>query len=523
MDLAWIISSILIFFLLILTVLHIYVHKSRKGYFCDQIPGPRGYPIIGNVLDLVVSPENFWKFHRRFAKEFYPIYKYWIGTWPVVNVYHPDDLKAIFSNSKNSEKSEFYDFLRPWLQNGLVTSEGEKWKSRRRILTPAFHLRNFDEYIESIVDHTGRLVKKLKSESTSDGVVKELLPLLSTHTLNIIYESAMGVTTKEHDPDRDNYKKAVQEIGEIIYYRSFRPWLMNEWIFALTSKGQEHAKALKVLHEFSDKIIKERKQYHEKTEGKYLNYFEQTENNSTVLQTDAKIKRKRLAFLDLLIAASRQGLGVDDQGIREEVDTFVFAGHDTTAMALLFTILLLAEHKDVQAKARAEVDKVLNESKGKLTVNEVQRFTYLECCIKESLRLYPSVPVISKTIQEDTHFKNYFVPKNTTLLIYPIDTHRDPNFWPNPDVYDPDRFLPSEQSEKRHPFSYIPFSAGPRNCIGQRFAMLELKTLIAGLLHNFYLEPQDRTADVTIIPDLVIRPAHPVYIKFVPIIETTRL
>ncbi|XP_008543199.1 cytochrome P450 4C1 [Microplitis demolitor] len=518
MDTALLITSILLTVFLILVALHSYIHGNRKGYYCDKIPGPTWYPILGNVLDLAVSPENFWNFHRRLAKDFYPVYKYWLGTWPVVHIYHPDDLKVLFASSKNTEKSLFYDFLRPWLQNGLVTSEGNKWRGRRKILTPAFHLHNLNEYMESIVDHTERMIKKLKTEATSDGVIKELLPLLSTHTLNIICESAMGITTKENDPDRENYKMAVQRIGEIIYYRSFRPWLMNNWIFGLTAKGREHAESLKVLHDFANKIIKDRKEYHEQTGGKYLNDFMITGGN-TSSQSNGSTKRKRLAFLDLLIAASKQGLGIDDQGMREEVDTFVFAGHDTTAMSLLFTILLLAEHKDIQARARAEVDEILKESDGQITIDEIQRFTYLECCIKEAQRLYPSVPVISKTTQEDTQFKHCFVPKDTILLIYPIDTHRDPNFWPQPEIYNPDRFLLSEQLEKRHPFSFIPFSAGPRNCIGQKFAMLELKSLIAGLLYNFYFEPQDSAASVRIVPDLVIRPAHPVYVKFVPIIK----
>ncbi|CAD6241004.1 GSCOCT00009059001.2-RA-CDS [Cotesia congregata] len=248
-----------------------------------------------------------------------------------------------------------------------------------------------------------------------------------------------------------------------------------------------------------------------------------TENKTDFqpIQKSNKTKQKRLAFLDLLLSAVKRKTGVDERGIKEEVDTFVFEGHDTTSAALLFVILLLAEHQDIQNRVRAEIEEVLAENNGEANFNDLQRLTYLECCIKESLRLYPTVPTISRNTQEDLVLsKNLHctVPKETILNVQIFDTHRDPNFWPRPNVFDPDRFLP-ENSVTRHPFSFIPFSAGSRNCIGQKFAMLELKTFMASLLYNFCLEPQETTADLRLIPDLVIRPAHPVYVKFVPIIR----
>ncbi|XP_008550233.2 uncharacterized protein LOC103573114 [Microplitis demolitor] len=517
MDLQTLISTILFSFIFLLIMVHFYIHGSRRGRLCDKIPGPKWYPIIGNALDVMVPLEDLWNFFRRSSRNYYPVFKLWLGFWPIINIRHADDVEILLSSNKNIKKSLFYDYLHPWLHDGLLTSTGNKWRSRRKILTPAFHLHNLHEYMGSITDHTDRMITKIKSEIKSDdGVIKELLPLLTTFTLSTICESAMGATAIENDPAQKTYKQSVYEIGEIFYYRAVRPWLKSDWIFNLTAKGREQAKSLKILHGFSDKIIKEREKYHEETNGKYLNDFISDGINSS-LQTEEKVKRKRLAFLDLLIAASKRGLGVDDRGIREEVDTFVFEGHDTTAMGMFFAILLLAEHKDIQARAREEIDAVLKESNGKISVDEVQKFTYLECCIKESLRLYPSVPIIAREIQEDLQLKNCFVPKGALVNIHIVDTHRDPNFWPRPNIFDPDRFS-SDRIEKRHPFSYIPFSGGPRNCIGQKFAMLELKTLIAGLLHNFYLEPQEIAANISILPDLVIRAAHPVFVKFVPIV-----
>ncbi|XP_028982664.1 probable cytochrome P450 4p3 [Diachasma alloeum] len=153
---------------------------------------------------------------------------------------------------------------------------------------------------------------------------------------------------------------------------------------------------------------------------------------------------------------------------------------------------------------------------GKMNIRDVQKLNYLDRCIKKCLRLYPGVPTFGRKSTEDIQLQTCFIPKGVTVTLQAFDTHRDPHYWPHPNVFDPDRFLP-ENSKGRHAFAYVPFSAGPRNCIGQKFAMLEMKTVIAGLLLNFHLEPMQLAADVRMITGLVLRTAHPVLLKFVPI------
>ncbi|KAK0073592.1 hypothetical protein PV326_013263, partial [Microctonus aethiopoides] len=223
---------------------------------------------------------------------------------------------------------------------------------------------------------------------------------------------------------------------------------------------------------------------------------------------------KKLAMLDLLIAAKKNG-HIDDDGIWEEVDTFMFEGHDTTAMGLCFTLLLLAEHNDIQQRVRDEIDEALKKCEGHMGITELQQLPYLERCIKEALRLYPSVPFISRQITHDMQLKNHLIPAYVIVNLHIFDLHRDAEFWPDPLRYDPDRFLP-ERIQGRHPFSYVPFSAGPRNCIGQKFAMMELKAMVGHLIHNFYLEPVDLAKDICILSDLVLRPKNGARVTFIP-------
>ncbi|XP_033230131.1 cytochrome P450 4C1-like [Belonocnema kinseyi] len=501
---------ILVFLVVALGVFHYLVHYDRRGQLVNKLPGPRTLPIFGNVLSFLVPQKQLWHVKRKLNQDYYPIYRTWNFGSPFIHICHPDDAEKLLTSMKHIEKGNAYHMLQPWLGTGLLTSTGSKWQSRRKMLTPAFHFNVLVEFLDIFVEQGEGLVKHLKAEGGE--TVKDLVPLLTKYTLNAICETAMGTSLEDVDTKDSHYRSAVTEIGDVIVYRLFRPWLHSEKIFSATSSGVKQAKLLSTLHGFSNTIIQDRKKYHEQLVEKNL-----TMNGKSNEPDDdvAFVKKKRMAMLDTLIAAYRDGRQIDDEGIREEVDTFIFEGHDTTAMGMCFAVSLLAEHKDIQKHARNEVDEVLRESNGKMGMAEIQRFSYLERCIKEALRLYPSVPFVARTIRQDLQLKNFVAPAGTSVQLYIYDLHRDPSFWPNPHKFDPDRFLP-DRIQGRHPYSYIPFSAGARNCIGQKFALMELKALIAHILHNFELEAIDLANEINLLTDVVIRPGQPVRVKFIP-------
>ncbi|KAL6418341.1 hypothetical protein ACFW04_012209 [Cataglyphis niger] len=445
--------AILLLSMFILLLYYYYVHYGRNGRLLNLVPGPPGHPIIGNAIQFNVSVEEIWKLFISLFDKYYPIFKVWSCFIYCVCIRHPDDMEIILSSNKHIEKGYVYKLLHPWLGTGLLTST----------------------------------------------------------------ETAMGISLQKYGEFQQQYRNAIHDIIKLMIYRLFKPWFHNDLIFALSPQGRKQKKILKILHGFTEKVIAERRLYHERTNYRYL---ENLENDKETEINDAEvfgIKKKRLAMLDLLIAISRDNL-LSDLDIREEVDTFMFEGHDTTAMGITFALLLLAEHKDIQKRVRIEVENAMQESGGKLTMRSLQKLPYLERCLKEALRLYPSVFFIIRNIEEDLKLHSYVIPAKTMIFLNIYGVHRDPNFWSNPEVFDPDRFLP-ERIQKRHPYSYLPFSAGPRNCIGQRFGLLELKAMIAPLIYNFYLEPIDHLKDIRLKIDMIIRPSHPVYIKFIPIIR----
>ncbi|KAL2723975.1 cytochrome P450 4C1-like [Vespula squamosa] len=511
--------TVLLVLILLLFVLHCFIRYGRMGRILNRIPGPKAHPIIGNIYHFQVDNEHLLQKLWESNEEFYPIYTIWTFFFCLVTLLHPLDIEVLMRSTKYIEKGMAYKSLRPWLSNGLLTSGGEKWQTRRKILTPAFHFNILKHFVVTLNKEARYLVTSLKEEAKGASVVKDLQEFISQHTLNIICETAMGISLKGKGELESKYRDAVRKFGRTVAYRFVRPWYYSDFLFSFSSAGRLQRKLLKTLHSFSKKIIAERIHFHEQTNRKYLYNLEEMDENevfSEISEDNYPMFKNRLALLDLLIAASLNGNQIDETGIREEVDTFMFEGYDTTALALCYALGLFAKHKDVQERIRNEVDTIMQQNDYKLTISDLQEFLYLERCLKESLRLYPSVHIIFRYLTQDLQLKNYLLPAGSICHVNIYSVHRNPEYWPNPNVFDPDRFLP-ENVKNRNPYSYIPFSAGPRNCIGQRFAMLELKLIVAYILHNFYLEPVDQLDDVKIIADLTLNLFKPLRVRFVPI------
>ncbi|XP_046827046.1 cytochrome P450 4C1-like [Vespa crabro] len=505
-------------FFTLLFVLHYFIRYGRIGNISSRIVGPKAYPIIGNLYHLQVDNEQLLEKLWKINKEFSPINRLWSLFFSLITIIHPEDVEILLKSKQHLEKTIPYKFLQPWLSTGLITGAGEKWQHRRKIVTPTFHFNILKHFVVTFVEEAQYLVRLLKEEGNGGSIIKDLQEFLPAHTLNAICETAMGISLRGTGEFEAKYRHAVHDFGKIAVYRISRPWYHSDTIFALTQRGRQQKELLKTLHGFSKKIIAERILFHEQTKWKYLQNVEEIDENQIFYEENNKnsVYKGRLALLDLLIAVSLKDNQLDEEGIQEEVDNFMAAGYSTTATALCFALLLIAKHKDVQERIRNEVNTIMQQNDCKLTIQMLQEFSYLERCLKESLRLYPSVHFIARYISHDLQLKKYLIPAGSICNVNIYSLHRNPNIWTNPDIFDADRFLP-ENTKGRNPYSFIPFSAGPRNCIGQKFAMLELKLMVAYILHNFYLNPVDELDEVKMIGDLVLCSSKPLRLEFIPI------
>lgn len=355
-----------------------------------------------------------------------------------------------------------------------------------------------------------KLVNQISEQMDRRGVVN-LAPTMSQFTLNTMCETSMGIKLDSLDGTQpDEYRKNIYKIAEFLVMRMVTPWLYSDAIYSWLGYRQQLDKYLNKIHSFTRKIIRLRRDK-AKSDAPEEDHLESATNEGIYF----KNRKRRYAMLDTLLAAESQGL-IDEEGIREEVDTFTFEGHDTTSAALTFILFLLASHEDVQQKVYEEIRSVyVQNDKKPLEIAHYNSMAYTDRVIKECLRLYPPVSFISRESSEEIQYYNETIPAKTLVHLHIFDIHRDPKYYPDPERFDPDRFLP-ENCEHRHPFAYIPFSAGPRNCIGQKFALLEIKSVLEHLLMAFKMRAVTKREEIVFISDLVLRSKHPIEVCFMP-------
>ncbi|GIX66982.1 cytochrome P450 4V2 [Caerostris extrusa] len=224
--------------------------------------------------------------------------------------------------------------------------------------------------------------------------------------------------------------------------------------------------------------------------------------------------RRPKCLLDVLLKLHIEDQVLDEEGVRQEVDTFISTGHDSISVTVKWALYLIGLYPEVQEKIHQELDSVLGaDSKGPLSVADLNELKYLDCVLKESNRLYPPAAAFGRKISEEISICGYTIPKRTTVIVAPFFVHRDEDVFPDPEKFDPERFLP-ENSLHIPECAYIPFSAGPRDCIGRVFAEMEVKILVCHILRNFSLHSLDSRDQVHPIVKITLQSSQPARIKF---------
>ncbi|KAI7815710.1 cytochrome p450 [Rhyzopertha dominica] len=372
----------------------------------------------------------------------------------------------------------------------------KKWKKHRRMITPTFHFNILEDFIPVFNSCGNKLVSKLKAEVGKDSF--DLYSYIPSCTLDIICETAMGVFVNAQDNPNSDYVKATGVLCCLVLDRMFSVVKAFDWSYWFTPSYKSEIRALRTLKTFVKDVIRKRK-------------AELEDSGSVQNEIDEFGLKKKRAFLDmLLLSRDENGQPMTDQEIEDEVHTFMFEGHDTTATSLCFTLYLLAGHADIQEKAYEELNGIFGDDDRDCTHQDLQNMQYLELVIKESLRLYPSVPSFAREVVEDVDYYGRMIPKGTTVHIFAYAIHRDPSIYPEPEKFDPERF---RNIKDKSPYAYIPFSAGPRNCIGQKFAMLELKSTLCKLLRRYKFRPAVPEHKLVLSPDTILRSRSGVRVK----------
>lgn len=306
----------------------------------------------------------------------------------------------------------------------------------------------------------------------------------------------MGVKLSELEVDGTAYRAGIHKFASLLLFRHVRPWLYLDIYCKLLGYSRKVDEALKPVQEFTKAIIKQRR--------KHLATNMKAESFDVDSGRETKPKQ-RLVMLDTLLQAQQLGQ-IDEEGINEEVTTVTYGGHDSSASALTFTLLLLAHNAEAQERIFDEFQDLTSRTKeADLAMDDFNKLEYLDRAMKESMRIYPSIPTIGRDMSDGLI--------QAVCNIHIFDLHRDPEVFPDPEKFDPDRFL-SENCANRNKFAYIPFSTGLRNCVGQRYALLLLKVVLTKIIKNFIIHPVTEREEVFFIPDIVLRSVDPVKIRF---------
>ena len=382
-----------------------------------------------------------------------------ISTWKLLhlNIVLLTDPKLVRyvlqTNQKQYKKSSQYESLKLIIGEGLVTSEAEMWKKQRKLIQPVFHREYIHSLFGDMLHSTNEMIsewkEKLKTDSDID-MSEEMMKI----TLQIIGKTMLSVDVKAEAKAVDvSLSYLLREVNK----KTMQAINLPLWV--PVPSNFKFKKEMKVLDGIIYKIINERR----------------------------KTAAQKGDLLDILMASKYEDTGetMPDELLRDEVMTIFLAGLETTANALAWTFYLISQNPEVYKKLKEEIKTIVGD--GEITFQHLQQLKYTKACLNESMRLYPPIWLIGRRALEDNMIGDYLIKKDTDLFITPYIVHRHPDYWKNPEAFDPDRWETKEVQEMDK-FAYFPFAAGPRMCIGNNFALFEADIIITKVIQNFDFE-----------------------------------
>ncbi|XP_018429979.1 PREDICTED: cytochrome P450 4B1-like, partial [Nanorana parkeri] len=409
----------------------------------QDFPGPPSHWLYGHVNQFRRDGKDLDRLMVWVEK--YPnAFPLWIGKFVTsLVISHPEYAKAVFGRS-DPKASTGYNFLIPWIGKGLLVLSGNTWFQHRRLITPGFHYDVLKPYIKLISESTNVMLDKWDPLCNKEESV-ELFQYVSLMTLDSIMKCAFSYNSNCQTNNDNSYIGAVYDLASLTQQRIRTFPYHSNLIYHLSPHGFRFRKACRIAHLHTDQVIGQRKKLLEKNEEL------------------EKIRQKRHPdFLDILLCSKDgNGQGLSDEDLRAEVDTFMFEGHDTTASGISWILYCMAKYPEHQQKCREEIREVLGE-RDTMEWEDLSKLPYTSMCIKESLRLYPPVPSVSRELSKPiTFFDGRSLPAGSLVSLNIYCIQRNPAVWKDPEVFDPLRFSP-ENSAKRHSHAFVPFAAGPR-------------------------------------------------------------
>lgn len=408
-------------------------------------PGPKNNFLVGNVREFNADTLKYLLDLRQHGD----IVMFHFGPFPVYIVNHPDYIHDMLVTQASSyyKAQSTKQVMWPIIGNGLFTNDGDFWKRQRRLMQPVFHAKRIGQYAQVMVDYALDLAKNWQNGSTRP-IDKDMNSLTMRIIAKTLFDADITTEASEIGP-------IITESLALLEERFKQIFLAPNWL--PTPLNRHMHRAVSSLDTVIQKFIDERR----------------------------VTKEDKGDLLSLLLLAQDEDNSVmTDKQVRDEAMTLFGAGHETTAVTLMWVWYLLSQYPEVETRLHEELDRVLG---GRTpTLNDLSQLTYTEQIIKEAMRLYPAAWAITRQVHEPVMLDKYPLKKRNIVIANVYGVQRDARFFPDPDRFDPDRFSP--ENEKNIPkYAYIPFGGGPRVCIGNAFSLMESRLILATLGQRYTL------------------------------------
>ncbi|KAJ2944505.1 hypothetical protein O0L34_g3850 [Tuta absoluta] len=387
-----------------------------------------------------------------------------VGLHTIYAVSNPEDSLTVLKSC--AEKGFFYDMWKPWLgYEALFTGPANVNKVHRKLFLPMVSPKRLESFVKDFSEHANSFVVKMTEHV--DAPPFDILRDLLIYNLELFCTTLFGLPDIHKHYNFDQYCDSVAAYLRIAITRFMNLLYQNERIYSWSKLKKLQDKEVKVLHDTSADLIQRRKEL----------YYKQKQENA------AKTDLTNEVYIDILAEAVEKGILTETE-MREEIDTIIFGGHDTTAFTTLYTLVLLGSHPRVQEKVYQEVKDVVEKgNEANITKEDLSKLVYLEACIKESMRLYPYAAVIGRKVDKDVKLRTCTLREGGSVLVLVWGVHRHPSWGPDVTEYRPERWL--EPDKLPRPTALLGFSEGPRACTGRKYAMLSMKTLLAALVRRY--------------------------------------
>ncbi|GFT54952.1 cytochrome P450 3A21 [Nephila pilipes] len=492
----YLLDSVITTFLLgITSLLFLYWYTTRNFDYWKKrgVIYSKPVPFFGSTIELLWKP--FHEIEDERYIRFGTLYGHFEGNNPVLSVADPKLLREILVKEFSSISSRrFFNAGtgNPVSDSMLPALSGDAWRRVRNIITPTFTTGKIKRMMSIVKDCSKGVVDNFKTFS-ANGKHLDMKKMYGAFTMDVIASAAFSTKVDSLNDPENEFVKA----GKNAFSTDF------SWRFALFQLFPNLMKALRVpifppdpiefFKRVTIRIIEERKRTGQ-TRNDFLQLLIDTAKEVSQDHKQEEEKADAITAGYEVDGRSQQPVKTsnvknlsEDEMVAQCV-IFFLAGYDTTASALSYASYLLALNPEVQDKLFAEIRDTVKEAKGELSYEAIQEMKYLDNVIAETLRIYPPVIRLERVADADLKLADtgITIPKGMIVTIPNYALQKDPKYFPNPDVFDPDRFTVEERA-KRDPYTYLPFGAGPRNCVGMRFALMEIKVCLVYIVSNFKL------------------------------------